>query len=126
MMFTCLTQFEIEEQQLELARSLEVPEEGENEQQSDGNEVITSISDDEEDEQESRQSIRDGKRQDEEDEQELRQSIRDGKRRKSVASEDKGDLSDDDGYLPHLSQIRHSGRVRKAPKTHKGFEIRMV
>jgi hypothetical protein len=103
-MYTCLTQFEMEEQQLELARSLEVPEEGENEQESDGNEVITSISDDEE------------------DEQEPRQSVRDGKRRKSVISEDEGDLSDDDGHLPQMSQIRHSGRVRKAPKTHEGFE----
>jgi hypothetical protein len=108
MMFTCLTQFEMEEQQLELARSLEIPEEGETEQISAEIVNVEPISDTEE------------------GEEELRQCVRDGKRRKSVASDNEGDLSDgDDGDLPLMSQVRHSGRARKVPKTYEGFEISM-
>ncbi|KAJ5316459.1 hypothetical protein N7476_006766 [Penicillium atrosanguineum] len=56
MMFSCLTQFEIEDEQLELARALEVPEEGENEKISPTLEGIDPISDTKEGEDEARLS----------------------------------------------------------------------
>ncbi|KAJ5310934.1 pyridoxal phosphate-dependent transferase [Penicillium atrosanguineum] len=56
--FSCLTQFEIEDEQLELARALEVPEEGENEKISPTLEGIDPISDTEEGEDEARLSVR--------------------------------------------------------------------
>lgn len=106
MMFSCLTQFEIEAQQLELGRALEVPEEGEDEKISPTLEGIDLISDTEE------------------GEEEVRLSVRAGKRRKSVLSDDESEQSDDnESGLPLMSQVRHSGRVRKVPKTHEGFEI---
>lgn len=99
MMFSCLTQFEIEDHQLELARALEVPEEGENDQISASIEGIDPISDTEE------------------GDEEVRLSVRVGKRRQSVLSDHEGEESDNDCGLPFMSQIRQSGRVRKAPKT---------
>jgi hypothetical protein len=62
MMFSCLTQFEIEDEQLELARALEVPEEGENEKISPTLEGINPISDTEEGKDKVRLSVRAGKR----------------------------------------------------------------
>ncbi|KAJ6134816.1 hypothetical protein N7523_001138 [Penicillium sp. IBT 18751x] len=95
-----------EDQQLELARTLEVPEEGENEKISPMIEGIDPISDTEE------------------GEEEARLSVRAGKRRKSVLSDYESEQSDeDDGASPSMSQIRLSERARKAPKIHEGFEI---
>jgi hypothetical protein len=113
MLFSCTTQFEIEEEQLQLSRSLEIPEEGETEEISPQIDDVDPISDIEE------------------DEEDLRQSVRAGKRRKSVVSEDEGDLidgsedDDDDGLPVMQSQIRESGRARKRPKGFEDYEIRI-
>ena len=107
MTFSCLTQFEVEEQKLELARQMEVHEEGEREQIVNEIGDVNLISDTEE------------------GEDEVRQLVRDGKRRKSVTSDYGGEQSDDDGALPFMSQERQSGRARKVPKAHEGFEISM-
>ena len=114
MLYSYTTKFEIEEEQLQLAQSLEIPEEGEIEEICPQTEEINPISDTEE------------------DEQDLRQSVRGGKRRKSVASEDEVDQIDgssedeDDNGLPIMqSQIRESGRARKRPKGFENYEIRI-
>jgi hypothetical protein len=92
----------MEEQQLELARLMEIPEEGETAQITAKLEDIEPISDTEENE----------------------EQVRGRKRRKSVSSDHEDDKSDDDdGALPAMSQVRHSGRARKAPRNHEGFEI---
>ena len=50
--------------------------------------------------------------------------MRAGKRRKSVLSDHESEQSDNnDSGLPLISQVRHSGRARKAPRIHEGFEI---
>ncbi|KAJ5661917.1 uncharacterized protein N7477_009533 [Penicillium maclennaniae] len=86
-MFSCLTQFEIEDEQLKLARALEVPKEGENKKISPTLEGIDPISDTEE------------------GEDEVRLSVRAGKRRKSVLSDHESEQSDDnDSGLPLMSQ----------------------
>jgi hAT family C-terminal dimerisation region len=114
MLYSYTTKFEIEEEQLQLAQSLEIPEEGEIEEICPQTEEINPISDTEE------------------DEQDLRQSIRGGKRRKSVTSEDEVDQIDgssedeDDNGLPIMqSEIRESGRARKRPKGFENYEIRI-
>jgi hypothetical protein len=116
MLYSYTTRFEMEEEQLQLARSLEIPEEGETEEICPQTEDINPISDSEE------------------DEEDLRQSVRAGKRRKSVASEDEGNLingssedenddDDDDGLPVMQSQIRGSGRARKRPKGFENYEF---
>ncbi|KAJ5662646.1 uncharacterized protein N7477_010262 [Penicillium maclennaniae] len=96
----------IEDKQLKLARALEIPEEGENKKISPSLEGIDLISDTEE------------------GDDKVRLSVRVGKRRKSVLSDHKSEQSDNNNSgLPLISQVRHSGRVRKAPRIHKGFEI---
>ena len=108
----------MEEEQLQLARSLEIPEEGEIEEIYPQTEDINPISDTEE------------------DEEDLRQSVRAGKRRKSVTSEDEPNLinsgsedenddNNDDGLPVMPSQIRESRRARKRPKGFENYEIRI-
>ncbi|KAJ5662254.1 uncharacterized protein N7477_009870 [Penicillium maclennaniae] len=91
---------------LELARALEIPEEGKNKKISPSLEGIDPISDTKE------------------GDDKVRLSVRAGKRRKSVLSDHKSEQSDNNNSgLPLMSQVRHSGRVRKAPRIYKGFEI---
>jgi hypothetical protein len=104
-MFSCLTQFEIEDKQLELARALEVPEEGEDDKISPTTEGIGPTSDTEE------------------GEEEVRQSVRAGKRQKSVLSDFESEQSDDDSVLPLMSQVRHSGRARRRLRHMKGLRL---
>jgi hypothetical protein len=111
MVFMCATRFEMQEEQLELARAMEIPEEGE----------IASILT-ETQEIEEIEPISDT----EEGEEELRQSVRAGKRRKSVLSNIEEDNDEEDDGLPVMqSQIRESGRVRKRPKALQDYEIRI-
>ena len=118
MLYSYTTKFKMEEEQLQLARSLEIPEEGEIEEIYPQTEDINPISDTEE------------------DEEDLRQSVRAGKRRKSVTSEDEPNLinsgsedenddNNDDGLPVMPSQIRESRRARKRPKGFENYEIRI-
>lgn len=114
MLFSCTTKFEIEEEQLELARKMGVHDEGETDDTSPETDNIEPISDREEDD----------------DDEEVRLlSVRAGKRRRSTISEDENDQigednNDDSDRLPIMqSQIRESGRVRKRPKGIEGFEV---
>jgi hypothetical protein len=95
----------MEEEQLAFIRSLSIHEEGETDDIYAQTEDIEPISDTEEDEQISRISIQAGKR------------------RQSVLS-DYSDQSDGDDGLPVMleSQIRASGRVRKRPRLHEGYD----
>jgi hypothetical protein len=106
MMFTCTTRFEIEEKQLAFIRSLSIYEEGETDELSTQTEDIEPISDTEEDED---------------------VSIRAGKRRKSVLSDNSDQTDNDDDLVPlpmmPESQIRVSGRMRKRPRVHEGYEL---
>lgn len=102
MMFSCLTQFEMEAQQLELARAMEVPEEGEDEKISSKLDDVDLISDNEEGEEE----------------------VRVDKRRRDDSSNHESDEGDyDDNTLPSMGDKRHSGRVRKIPKHLAGYEL---
>ena len=111
MLFMCATRFEMEEEQLELVRAMEIPEEGETASilsETQEIEEIEPISDNEE------------------GEEELRQLVRAGKGRKSVLSDVEEDNDEDDDGLPVMqSQIRESGRVRKRPKALEDYEIRI-
>ena len=74
MLYSYTTKFKMEEEQLQLARSLEIPEEGEIEEIYPQTKDINPISNTKE------------------DEEDLRQSMRARKRRKSVISKDKPNL----------------------------------
>lgn len=116
MLFSCTTKFEIEEEQLKLAREMGVHDEGETDDITPKTDDVEPISDKEDNEEER-------------EEEEVRLSlVRAGKRRKSTVSEDENDQigedNDDDDGLPIMqSQIRESGRVRKRPKGIEGFEV---
>jgi hypothetical protein len=102
MMFSCLTQFEMEAQQLELARAMEVPEEGEDEKISSKLDDVDLISDNEEGE----------------------EDVRVDKRRRDDSSNHESDEGDhDDNTLPSMGDKRHSGRARKIPKHLAGYEL---
>jgi hypothetical protein len=109
MMFSHITRFEMEDEQLAFIRSLSIHEEGESDetpQETDSFEPISDTEEDEVDEEVSRLS-----------------SVQAGKRRKSVLSD--VDESDDDDLVSLMpeSQIRASGRVRKRPRVLDDYEV---
>jgi hypothetical protein len=109
MMFSHITRFEMEDEQLAFIRSLSIYEEGELDETPEETEGFEPISDTEEEE-------------DEVDEEVSRlSSIRAGKRPMRVLS-DVGESEDDLVSLMPESQIRASGRVRKRPRLLGDYE----
>jgi hypothetical protein len=112
MLYSRVTQFEMEETELAFIRSLDIFDEGEKDEVQVEKGDISEISDIEESEDESesgRESMR----------VYVRESVR-LKRKRGDLSEESSDESADDGNLP---ASRTSGRVRKRPDQPIGFHV---